>query len=469
MSEQELEPEEAVPKPEQVPPPPKQRKKKEKEYYCKYCGAGPFPNIQLLGVHTRKCPERLKKLEEEKRKGEPPPYKEAEVDSIKILDEILSKHPDITPKIKEEVLDWARLKNGLQPMELQQILQSMRGITSTTAAIIASKYSFALMKAQQEGKLLLPPPFMAPTLQQQQQFPFMYPTIPMPQSQQTVTMPQQQQIRPPTTQPQQAYTWPFQPPTYIQPPYQYPPQRQLTPEEIKSIIREEISNFQRTLEQRREKELYVDIEEPVRTPDGKIIIDEHNRPVVRRLKVPVSQVHLFAGRQETVDKSIMEEINKLREEITKKEVDALKDEIKSLRQQLTAAPKETPEIKELKAKLEDYEKRYEDLKDKLEEKEKEELRSQLASMSEEIRTLRSELLSARHVEGYKEDAYRVIGQGLQETASAIREVVRDRKPLETMAREIVPIITGGQAPKQVETGAAEGLLSKVSPKWISEQ
>ena len=466
MSEEKLEPEETVSEPQQVPPPPKQRKKKEKEYYCKYCGAGPFPNIQLLGVHTKKCPERLKKLEEEKRKGEPPPYKEAEVDSIKILDEILSKHPDITPKIKEEVLDWARLKNGLQPMELQQILQSMRGITSTTASIIASKYSFALMKAQQEGKLLLPPPFMAPTLQQQPQFPFMYPTIPMPQPQQTVTMPQQQ-IRPPTTQPQQQPypTWPFQPPTYTQPPYQYP-QRQLTPEEIKSIIREEISNFQRTLEQGRERELYVDIEEPVRTPDGKIIIDENNRPVVRRLKVPVSQAHLLMKGPEDTEEKLLKKLELYQKVFGKGEL--TEDRIREIiRAELsTTKPKPEEELTKediMKIAGEAAGKAVKTYIETRQKEEKEEKRHR------ELLEAIHRAVSSRTTEGYQEDAYRVLGQGLQETASAIRELARDRKPLETVAREIAPILITGQTPKQVETGAAEGLLSKVSPKWITEQ
>ena len=61
---------------------------------------------------------RLKKRREEKEapaKEEPPsPYK-GELDVNGILQDIISKHPDISGKVRDEVMDWAERKGGLQP------------------------------------------------------------------------------------------------------------------------------------------------------------------------------------------------------------------------------------------------------------------------------------------------------------------------------------------------------------------
>jgi len=484
VSEPNLEEEIPPPEIEQAPPSeiqaPPQAKKKKGKYVCKYCGQV-FPTLQSLGAHSRVCPERRKQIEEQKRKEEGPLYK-GEADSIRILDEILSKHPDITPRIKEEVLDWARLKNGLQPMELQQILTSFKGVSQNTAAIIASKYSFALMKAQQEGRVQLPWALYAPPPPQAPQLPIITP-VP------TTTPPTQTgYIAPPTTTPRQPYTtspqWPFQTysPPYYQPQYPpYPQQQTLSKEDVKSIIREEIYNFQRLIEQRereRTSELYVDIEEPIRSPDGKIIIDDKNKPIVRRLRVPVSQVHLFAPQREPTVvqpqpaipeerfKELREEISRLRDELSRKEVEDLKKEIETLREQMKAPaqPTEPPIVAELKAKLEATEKRFEELKSKMEEEERKQMQQQISSLYEEVRRLRGELTSAKSVEGYKEDEMRIIGQGISELAS----IAKERKPIEVVIKEGIPTLIGLQGALQPQMQQLPQIRKKVGTSKVAD-
>jgi len=100
-------------------------------------------------------------------KGEP--------DVNSILREILRTHPDVPKRVVDEIISWAHMSpGGLHPTQVAYLLSSMKGVSSQTANIVAQKYSLALAKAQQEGKIQQVPmiPGLPPTSQ------MMFPAIP---------------------------------------------------------------------------------------------------------------------------------------------------------------------------------------------------------------------------------------------------------------------------------------------------
>lgn len=155
--------------------------------------------------------EEARRLEESKGKNLParPGVYKGEPNAMGILRDILEKHPDIGEPIKEEILDWARLRGLLDPQTVAYLLGQMKGVSSHTANIIAQKYALALQNAQIEGRSGGQVQIIPPLQPQQPQF----------------------QV------PGQGY--PPQPTPYVQsayPPYQSPVQPQLG-----GVTREEIS------------------------------------------------------------------------------------------------------------------------------------------------------------------------------------------------------------------------------------
>jgi len=79
-------------------------------------------------------------------KGEP--------DVNSILRRILETHPDVPRKVVGEIMSWAEMSpGGLHPTQVAYLLSNMKGISAQTANIVAQKYSLALIKAQQEGRI----------------------------------------------------------------------------------------------------------------------------------------------------------------------------------------------------------------------------------------------------------------------------------------------------------------------------
>jgi len=412
---------------------------------CKYCGEGPFPTMSELGIHSRKCTARKEARKKAKMEEPPTPYK-TEVDVNSILEDILSKHPDITSKVREEVMDWAKLKGGLQPMEVQALLQSMRGITSTTAGIIASKYSFAVNKAVLEGKLQLPlvlAPPQAPQAQVLQSQPQLL-------QQPTVTPPSTFQQYSPTPQ---AYA----PPT---PSWGYPPPTQ----DVRGIVREAVREEMRGKEPR-EAEVYVDVQEPVRDKDGNVIIGPDDKPIMKYMRVPASQASQLVSPREDMELKILEKWKAYKDIFGSKE-ELTVEKIREIVRQET--PKPEAHTAEKPITLEDVEKASSDaaqtavnkVLEAYEKEDKEEKRHR-----EVISAIRDSS-SAKTVEGYKEDSFRILGQGLSEAA----KVVGERKPVEVIIREGGPLLLGGAPGKEVEAGAGEGLINRLRKRgWVVEQ
>jgi len=393
----------------------------------------------------------LKRQEEKGEEGKEAPHEglyKTEPDANAILDEILSTHPEITPKIKAEIMDWAKRRGSLDPGFLAWLLSSFRGMTQTTANVVSQKYALALQRAQQEGRIQLPMGF--PMWPPQQQPLWSFPGFP--QQQQTVTsLPQQPPTGVPPLGTQQPPTYPSWPPQPA-----YPP----TQQDVRTIFREEMRAFKEP----REAEAYVDIEEPVRDAEGKVIIGPDDRAIVKRMHVPASQASQLIAPKEDVEMRVLEKLGKYKElfgskeELTTEKIRAIiRDEIPTP----TVGKEEKPiTVEDVKAASSEAAQTV--AKQVLEAHEKEDKEER---RHRELLSAVREGTSTKTVEGYKEDSFRILGQGLSEAAG----VVREKKPIEVLVREGGPLVLGVSPPKEVESGAG-GLIDRLKKRgWVVEQ
>jgi len=400
---------------------------------------------------------RLKKRREQKEKP-PEPAKEAppegvyktEPDVNVILEEILKTHPDIPDKVKDEVMDWAKRRGSLDPGFVAWLLSSMRGISTTTANIVSQKYALAVQKAQQEGKIQLPMGYpMWPALpgQPQQAYPQVFPH-------------QQQQVLQPPGQPTQPPAGPqFSPPTYG---YGYP-QAQQPQQDLRTIIREEFRLlYGEPKPKEPSSEQFIDIYEPVKNEEGQVIVNDKDQPIMKHFRVPVSQAGQFAPQEDQEARFLrkMKDYKDLfgsKEELTVEKIRAI------IREE---APKSVETEKPIT--LEDVQRTASEaatsaarqVQEAHEKEDKEEKRHK------EVIQAIQQSGSARAVEGYKDDSFRIVGQGLSEAAGAIKE----RKPVEVIIKEGGKILFGGPSEKAVEPGAGEGIIERLRKHgWVSEQ
>jgi len=401
---------------------------------------------------------RLKKIREKKEKPsmEAPPEAEGvykgETDVDGILLEILENHPDVPSRVKEEVMSWARMSpGGLHPTQVAYLLSSMKGITSQTANIVAQKYAFALTKAQQEKGLQLtfqPLSLYAPVMSQQP--PLGFPTT-IPQA-----PPQPFPHPSPTTQ-QPAPLYTLQPgygPSQVSWGFPQIP----TLQDIRNVIREEREKGKEP----KEAEAYVDVEIPERDADGKVIIGPDDQPIVKRMHVPASRAGQLVPREDP-ELRFLQKIKAYKdagvlgakEELTESKI---RDIIRSER---PAAPEKPVTLEDVtKASTEAAQSA---VKAVMEAHEKEDISER---RHRELLTAVREGASAKTVEGYKEDSFRILGQGLSETAGVLKE----RKPIEVIVREGGPLIFGGTPGKEIEAGAGEGLIERLRKRgWVKEQ
>ena len=395
---------------------------------------------------------RLRKRREEKEKppeakGAPPEgvYK-TEPDANVILEEILKTHPDVPDKVKVEVMDWANRRGALDPGFVAWLLSSMRGISSTTANIVSQKYALALQKAQQEGRIQLPVGFpMWPTMPGQ--LPQGYPQL-FPPQQQQVLQPGQQQTQPPGG-PQPGYGYG----------YGYPsasPQQ-----DTRSIVREEL----RLIEERKPKESsseqFVDIYEPVKNEEGQVIVDGLDRPIMRHLHIPVSQAGQFAPKED-VEARVLEKLERYKKIFGSELTESKIREIVRQEAPQTTAPEKPITLEDVqKAATDAAAAAAKQVTDEHEREKKEDER--FRRLEDTIRST----ASAKTVEGYKEDSFRVVGQGMSEVARA----VEGRKPIEVIVKEGGRLLfPGAPGEKVVEPGAGGGVFERLRLRgWVTEQ
>ena len=465
-----------------------------------------------------------------KKKGkappEPPtPYK-TQLDTTAILREILEKHPDISPKVVDEVCSWAEY-GSIHPTQLVYLLQSMRGIQSTTANIVAQKYSLALQKAQTEGRVQIPPPMYSPQLQQPQWGgPF-----PMPfQQPQPQTFPYQMQplARPPSP------VSPIAQPSLTPQPSLYPPYWQ-PPQDVRSVVKEQIDDMKKYVDVRFEtlrpgEERYVEVSEPLTTPEGRVIVDDKGKPIVRTVKTPVSQYPLQPPQD--VGSVVKREIDEMKSYVdTKLETLRPREEYVEIREPLRTpegkvivdgegnavtrtvrAPVSQasqialggdPELRFLE-KMKHYKDMFgkeeltaekvrsiieetrgkppsveelpavKELKERLEENKKayEDLKERMDAeerkrLEDTITDLRSKIdaLATRPSGEYKADEYRLLAEGLNNLATVLKE----KKPAEAVREILVPPGVSSTKPPSEKAGAEErgGVLQQLAREGLA--
>ena len=232
-------------------------------------------------------------------------------------------------------------------------------------------------------------------------------------------------------------TYPGQPPPPYpgQPPYtpyyQPPPPTYPTPSpyEVRTLVKEEMErvkealaaqvqelreNLPRILSEGRQEEPRVSIP---------IMVEGLENPI--NIEVPQSQAILYLTQMKG---------SKVPPEL-KVQLERLEDELKTAREEA------------------------EKLKEKLEEKEKERLQETIESLREELKETREEALAAVErakeeartaaVAGYRSDAYRLLGQGLERLGGALEKAVeRWQGPGTGIAKALSPIQPLSQAPPE---------------------
>ncbi len=434
-----------------------------KEIRCKYCGEGPFKTMGALGVHSRKCPKRKEAMAKKKSPekpttvaaegvGEEPSVYKGETDTNGILRSILTKHPDITEKVLEEVMDWAELRGQLHPTELVTILLSMRGITSATANIIAQKYALAIQKAQNEGKLVVPGGFfLGPSTGTGQPGGslVLMPGLPVPPGAQQPGVGQQLGYGQPGGYPP--------PPGYYQPPP--------TIEQIRTIIRDEM-RVREPAAKPREEDPIIEIEEPVRNDQGQIIVNDDNQPFMKKIRAPASKAELLTTKED-MELKVMDKMERYRklfggEQLT---IEKIRELIREERQSKEAPAEAITKADVEKASQDAAATAVKAVRDEIDKEKKEDERFKNLERAIE----RSG--SSRTVEGYHDDTVRLLGQGLSEAAN----IARDRKPVELIIREVGPILTGKEAvghPGEVPPGATPSgdAFQRLQEKgWVAEE
>ncbi len=447
-----------------------------KTYKCKYCGTT-FNELWKLGNHVKYECEEAKKAkesvkekpgEEKEKPGEEPPKEEKELDPRQLVAQFgrdglnqikrerLKRVLDLAPGIGGKVIPFilhkwdvnARVRDD--PMALYNMLHMEGGLKpniaqSLTVDVFSVEEEFAdLLYQRGEAPIFYRPPGYGG-----QQPTFMGYAQPFPPYQ------------PPQVFGQPAPQQPSWSPWQQQPPFQQP-----QPPDLRSIIREELRSDDRLrrLEEPKLKEAegLVEIEEPVRDREGNVILGADDRPIVKKMKVPASQAGLYAPKAEDSELKVLEKMRLYKELFEEKGLDEIKIR-EIIRQEVPkTSEKPPPEVKPedvqraaaeaASGAVQDFIKVHE--KEDKEERRHRELLSAIHSGA-----------SSRAVEGYKEDSYRILGQGLSEVAST----VKDRKPVEVIVREGGSLLLGAPPPKQVEKGAEEGLVEKFQKRgWIAE-
>ena len=430
----------------------------EKTYKCKYCGAI-FNELWKLGNHVKYDCEEAKKAKGsvKEKPREESPKEEKELDPRQLvaqfgreglnqikrerLKRVLELAPGVGTKVIPFILHkWdVNARVGVDPMALYNMLHTEGGLKpniaqSITVDVFSVEEEFAdLLYQRGEAPIFYRPPGYGV-----QQPTFMGYAQPFP------------------PYPPQVFSQSGQPQQYL---FQQPQP------DLRSVIREELKpvddRLRRLEEPTKEAEGFVEIEEPVRDSTGNVILGVDDKPIVKRMKVPASQAGQFAPKEDVEAKLLrkMKDWKDLfgsKEELTIEKIRAL---IREEAPQPAASEKPiTPEDVQ-RAASEAAQAAVKQVKDEHEKEKKEDER--FKRLEDTIRAT----TSAKTVEGYKEDSYRILGQGLSEVASA----TKDRKPIEVIVREGGQLLLGTPPPKQVEKGAEEGLIEKFQKRgWITE-
>jgi len=298
--------------------------------------------------------------------------------------------------------------------------------------------------------------------------------------------------QPATYPPQPTHYGPWAQPQYIPPPTMSPERYvedrlRTTEERLTRLIDEKLKPKEEKVE------TYVEIEEPVRDKEGNYVVDDSGKAITKKMRVPASQAALYT-KPEDVELKVLEKMKMYREvlgigkeaeapppQITKDDVKAtimevLEEKEKKLtpeqvmeivEKKLTekfAKTEEPEELKGLRAELAENKRKLEELKETLTLKEKEALENRIKSLESDIRRVET-AAAGKVVEGYREDEFRFMGQGLDRLAGVLEKkepvkIVIEKLPeITSMATGVIP---QGQAPP-----ARVGLLQILREKGLT--
>lgn len=473
---------------------------------CKHCDKT-FPNLGELGRHQwapesegghreqmlkaqkEGMAERTKKKAEEEaeKKGAPPTppalYR-GEPDATGILRGILESHPDISEAVKNEILSWAELRGQLDPQTVAYLLSQMRGVSSQTASIVAQKYSLALQKSQLEGRPGQVP--VLPQMQLQQPF-FQIPIQGYPFGQYPFQFPQvQPQIQIPSILGVQG----VQPtPQYAAPPQPQPlPREAVTKADVEAMIsktREDmvkgVSELLKEDREKREKDKLAEAVERSSESTGKLIekiergeLFPKTPPAAQLTEEKIAEIvgKVITGDREKKEKEDLlgvikegqEQQHRLLERIERGELfpkapqapptpPVTKDDIaKAIEASSKAAREDILSVFGAKAKEDAAERRHQEL---------------MKAQAETQAALRSGI-AAQQVAGYREDSYRLLGQGMSAVAGAIER----KEPIKIILEHAPQVLYGPAAPgpKEIMPGAGGAeLAGKIPEKWVEAE
>lgn len=392
--------------------------------------------LDLQKKGREKAEEEIKKKAEEeaRKKGAPPtppgkeePVYKGEPDANAILRGILETHPDIGEAVRNEIMSWAEYQT-LTPQTVAYLLSSMRGVHSQTANIVAQKYSLALQRAQLEAR----PGVQMPVLAQLplQQPPFQVPIQGYPPVQYSFVQAPGQMLQ------QQPGVIPQFGPQPQQPLYGYPPAQAPQPQPP-GVIKADV------------EEMITKSEDKIVKAVGELLKEDREKAEKDRLAEAI-------GKQAEATKASSERTDKLLEKIEKGELfpkpaaptgppvtPPTKEEIADIAGK--AASEAATKVLEARTKEDKDERRH----------------------SELLSAIRSSA-GAQAVSGYKEDSYRLLGQGLQAVAGALS----GKEPLKIIIEKAPELLygPGGLQPKEIlpEAAGAE-MAGRIKPEWVVEE
>jgi hypothetical protein len=445
---------------------------KAKKYTCKYCRRE-FPTIPELGKHSKTCPERLKALEEkmketegEKEVEQPtglPPFEKSGMTpteyvayyGVEGLDELkrsrLNELLVAAPGIGRKTITWVNKQWQLDPAIRRDPNLLLNVLTGCGIKQEVAYRICAVLQALEDE--------FSDVLRRQVQPYGFYPS----RRQETTGYPIFPSVQPPTSQFGPFPRFSQQPPQYPQyPPYSYdygygypPPVRS---EDVARRVIEELRREQQAQAQvqqaQQPQQQIVTITEPLRDAEGRLIYDRDGNPVYRKITGPVSQLGLVS--QEDPEIRLLKKMKEYKElikpektefsvekiaEIIEKKLESKEEKI-TKEDVLKASQEAAAQVLAAKEQEDREEKRFERLE----------------------RAIR-ESASAKTIEGYQQDQYRLIGQGLQTLAT------REPKTVKIIVEGVKDILYGppGAATKEVEAGARESIFGKISEKYVSEE
>ena len=406
-------------------------------------------------TRTKKKEEKEKAKAGEKGEGGAPGEEEegllkGGVDANRILVRILD-HPDVPAKVRDDIMLLAEdTPGGIHPQALIGIILGYKGISQNLANFVAMRYTMALTKATQEGKI--------------QQWPINPSMMGMGQGQQSVWggMGWGQPLPGfggPQTMGQQP-VWGGQP-GYgyggIQGPGGYTERdisrlrqdwdKEKKLESLERSVADLVKDLPNTIKnampqvegQYEEVTEYID-------KHGNLCGDPEKAFSLRSIRRPITS----APRESTDVRELKEKVDSLQKSLQDKTIGDLEKSIKSLADKVDSVgkrPEESPEVRELKAQLDQMRSSVTELKETMASKERETLMAKIDNLEDRISSY------SRTTGEWKTDEAKLIASELGEIGGIVKEIAKkDRMGL---VREIIVPSESSKPPTEEAAGEEE--------------